>query len=145
MAQIICALLIALPFFGADLPTQAIYGLKALSPPLDAITLRDLAYIGVEYIFDTPIEHSHQTSLRGGRGLILLTDFDQNEAVLQKWIELASILPKEIIQSPEGSHNLVELQLRSTSDQDLVIILNGKVTEELKFFNEWVDKILHSL
>ncbi len=143
MAQIIL-LLLSLSLFGGDQAVKAIYGLKALSSPLDSNALNELAYIGVEYVFDTPIQHSQQISSRTERGLILLHDFDHNEEVFQKWIELASLLPKEILQSPDGSHNLVELQLSMNHHPDLIIALSGEIREELKLFDDWLDWLCES-
>lgn len=143
MAQIIGVLLFACMVFGSD--AKAICGLKTLSAPLDSVSLRDLAYIGVEFIFDAPIQSSQQTGPKNEkeRGLVVLTDFDLREEVFQKWVELATILPKEIIQVSEG--NLVELQIDPYDNKSHVVVLRGSLAEEVDFFNELIDKLLGSL
>jgi hypothetical protein len=75
--------------------------------PIPPEALKKLAYLGIEYTFNTsfpPVEEA-KPPIPHQKGVLFLTDFQQSPEMFQEWIELGTLLPKKILR-----HHLIELE-----------------------------------
>ncbi len=90
----------------------AICNVRARPLPLCASTLKQLAYIGIDFTFNMPVYPVLETRspAHWEEGILFLTRFTQKEKAFQEWLELSTILPKKMLSRDDGKHNLIEME-----------------------------------
>jgi FMN phosphatase YigB (HAD superfamily) len=90
----------------------ATFGLTARHPPICATTLKQLAYLGIDFTFSAPfcppIETKAATHWEGG--VLFLSDFNRKGEVFRKWLEISPIRPSKIILIDDGKHHLINME-----------------------------------
>jgi hypothetical protein len=89
-----------------------ILGLNVQQPPIAPDTLKQLAYIGIEYTFNAPFRPTAEIrapeSLEGG--ILLLSDFGGKAEVFRKWLEISLIKPSQVILIDDRRDNFFEIK-----------------------------------
>jgi len=89
-----------------------VLGLSAQPAPIDPDTLKQLAYIGIEYSFNTPfrpqVESKVPESWEGG--IMYLSDFEGKAEVFRKWLEVTLIKPSQIVLIDDKMDHFAEMQ-----------------------------------
>lgn len=90
----------------------AVFGLSARHPPISATTLKQLAYIGIDFTFSAPfcpnIETKAPTEWKGG--VLFITDFNSKAEVFRKWMEKVQLRPSKIILIDDGKNHLIQME-----------------------------------
>lgn len=103
MAKIIFSLLSSFCLFGEIIeiqqPHTLVLGINPKLPPIAPDTLRKLAYIGIEYTFNTTFQPKAETKTpdEWEGGIRFLSDFEGKAEVFRKWFEISLIKPDQIV------------------------------------------------
>ena len=87
----------------------AVFGLSARHPPVCATTLKQLAYIGIDFTFSAPFCHNLETQIptHWEGGVLFISDFNRKGEVFRKWLEISPIRPSKIVLIDDGKNNLI--------------------------------------
>ncbi len=87
-------------------------GLTARHPPLCPETLKQLAYIGIDFTFNVPfcpvLETQAPTRWEGG--VLFLSDFSRKGDIFRKWLEISPIRPSKIVLIEKSGTNSIEME-----------------------------------
>lgn len=90
----------------------ATFGLTARHPPICPTTLKQLAYIGIDFTFSAPfcpvLETQAPTHWEGG--VLFLSDFNRKGDVFRKWLEISPIRPSKIVLIDDGENHLIQME-----------------------------------
>jgi len=90
----------------------AVFGLTARHPPVCAATLKQLAYIGIDFTFSAPFcpNLETMTPTRWEGGVLFLTDFNKKGEVFRKWLEISQFRPSKIVLIDDGERHLISME-----------------------------------
>lgn len=90
----------------------AVFGLTARHPPISTTTLKQLAYIGIDFTFSAPfcppLETQTPTHWQGG--VLFISDFNSKGDVFRKWLELSPIRPSKVVFIDDGKNHLFHME-----------------------------------
>lgn len=89
-----------------------VLGLNAQPAPIDPNTLKYLAYLGIEYSFNTTFRPQAESKVpdpwRGG--VMHLSEFEGKAEVFRKWLETTLIKPSQIVLIDDKMDHFAEVQ-----------------------------------
>ena len=90
----------------------SILGVTIQTPPISESILKQLAHIGIHFIFTVPErpQLEVQTPIHWEGGVLFLTNFNQRGEIFQKWLEYAHIRPSKIILIDDRKDPLIHLE-----------------------------------
>ena len=89
----------------------AALALTARAPPISVATLKQLAYIGIHFIFTAPEcpKLEIQSPVHWEDGFLFLMDFNRKDEIFRKCLDYCHIYPKKIILIDDRKENLVQM------------------------------------
>lgn len=90
----------------------AVLGVTARHPPISVATLKQLAYIGINFTFTAPEcpKLEVQPPVHWEGGVLFLTDFNRKGEIFRKWLEYSHIRPQKVILIDDGKENLIQME-----------------------------------
>lgn len=90
----------------------AVLGLTATHPPISEATLKQLAYIGINFTFAAPERPklAVQPPVPWEGGVLFLTDFNRKGEIFRRLLEYTHIHPKKIILIDNTREHLIKIE-----------------------------------
>ena len=90
----------------------AVLGVTARHPPISAATLKQLAYIGINFTFIAPEcpKLEVKPPIHWEEGVLFLTDFNRKGEIFREWLEYSHFHSKKIILIDDSKENLIQME-----------------------------------